>query len=137
MSFLARIHRFRSREFSVSIFDADNGDENLSAGDIVILRVGSIGNQECELEIRSDGTTDGDSTITYTAGTNDCNVRIGMVDALSLTRMVYDCELFVIDVSDVDAANDPRYKHCESGALHVQGTIPELPEQQSSSSSES
>lgn len=137
MSFLARIHRQRSREFSVSIFDVDDNDENLSAGDIVVLRVGSVGNQQSELEIRSGETTDGDSTITYTAGTNDCTIRIGMVDALELTRPIYDCELFVIDASDVDSASSPRYKHCEMGVLHVQGSLPETPEDQSSSSSES
>jgi hypothetical protein len=52
MSFLAKIHRYRSREFAVSIFDADDNDENLSAGDVVILRIGAIGDS-AELEIRS------------------------------------------------------------------------------------
>lgn len=134
MSFLVKIHRYRSREFAVSIFDADDNDENLSVGDVVILRIGAIGDS-AELEIRSGEVTDGDSTITYSAGTNDCVVRIGMIDALSLPLMVYDCELFVIDVSDLDASGDPRYKHCETGVLHVQGTIGEPPELQSSSSS--
>lgn len=140
MSFLARINRQRYREFAVSIFESDGStDANLATGDVVYCRIGhNVGTDfETALEINSAGVSDGDSIITYTVGTNDCIVKIGMVDAQELDLPIYDCELFVKDVSDTDAAGSARVKHCETGVLHVQGSLPEVPEAQSSSSSES
>ena len=135
MSFIARINRQRYREFGVSIFESDGStDANLAAEDTVIVRIGDI-NGETALEIKSGETTDGDSTVTFTAGSNDCVVSVGMADAQDLELPIYDCEIFVIDDSDKDAAGSARYKHCETGVLHVQGTLPEPPEAQSSSSS--
>lgn len=139
-SFLARINRQRSREFAISIFESDGStDANLGVGDIIILRIGhNVGSgYETALEIRSGATTDGDSTITYTAATNDCVVRIGSSDAQDLDLPLYDCEISVLDVSDTDSAGSPRLKFCEMGVLHVQGSLPEPPELQSSSSSDS
>lgn len=135
-SFLARINRQRYRQFTVPVFESDGStDANLAAGDVAIVRLAH--NNVTYLEIRSGQVTDGDSTITFTAGTNDLTVDIGGPDAQDLLLPCYSCEVLVMDASDVDAANSPRIKSCEIGVIHVSGSLPEPPELQSSSSGES
>lgn len=126
--FLIEQFRGRTGNFTVSIFDGSCADENLSAGDIVTVRIGRHG--VCVLEIDSVLATDGDSIITFTAGQNDVQLRIGAEDSELLTFSHYDVDIFLEDISDGN-----REKQIDTGVLHCYGTLPEPAEQQSSSSS--
>lgn len=128
-SFLVSVQRYRSRQFTVTLYEDDDvTPSDLETGDIALVRVGYDG--QTVLEIRSDEVSDGDSTITFSDGDNVLTVRFGAVDTGELELPVYECEVLVIDQSD-----SSRIKTCETGVLHVGGTFPEPAALQSSSSS--
>lgn len=137
MSFNIRIYHNRTRDYTVTLYEADGTTElSLAVNDVVRFKIGGDGATP-KLDLGSDGPTPAGSKITFTPSTGDCTVRLAQGDVNTLTPgSAYDCEILVIDNSETAPAD--AAKHAEYGVLFVHPTMGgDLGEEESSSSGES
>lgn len=136
MSFNIRIYRNRTRDYTVTLYEADGTTElSLAASDVVRMKIGSDGATPL-LDLDSIDATPAGSKVTFTPSTGDCTVRLAQGDVNGLSPGAYDCEILVIDNSETAPAD--AAKHAEYGVLFVHPTMGgDLGEEESSSSGES
>lgn len=135
MSFQIATRQNRTRDFSVTLCESDGTTEiSLAATDVVRLKVGANGSTTPAIDLSSIEASANGSTLTFTAGTGDCVIRIAQGDVATLSG-AYDAEILVVDDSENLPGPEKAIKHAESGVLFVhpsQGG--EIAEEQSSSS---
>ena len=132
MSFEIRTHQRRTRDFTVTLYEADGTTElTLAANDVVRFKIGSDGAVPL-LDLSSIEASGNGSSLTFTAGTGNCVVRLAGGDVANL-KGAYDCEILVVDNSET--APPDAAKHAEYGVLFVHPTMQgDLTEDESSSS---
>ena len=132
MSFNIQARNKRTRDYTVTLYEADGSTElTLASDDVVRFKIGSDGATPV-LDLSSIEPSGNDSSITFTAGTGDCVIRLAQGDLAPL-KGAYDCEILVVDNSETAPAN--AVKHAEYGVLFVHPTMQgDLTEDESSSS---
>jgi hypothetical protein len=131
MSFLAHVWKNRTSVFSVPITEANGTTAvTLQENDVVRIKIGKVGDTPV-LDLESSDNTENGSSLTFTPLGNTVTVTLRQEDTNLLSVGAHDCEVGVVDASELDA-----FKHAESGVIFCHGTQGgNIGEEQSSSSS--
>jgi hypothetical protein len=124
-TFRAHVHRNRTRDFTVPIYESDGSTAvALAADDVVRIKIGT--NLETPLlDLSSIEPTDNGSSITFTPAGNTATVRLAQGDLLAICQaapgeMAFDAEVDVVDNSETAPAN--AIKHAEYGVVFIHPT---------------
>lgn len=139
VSFRLVVHRGRTRDFTLDLFEVDGTTPiTLAADDVVRVKVYRGNAAEPILDLDSIAPSLAGSTVEFTAGTNDVQLRIAQGDTSDLNPGAYDVDVDVVDNSD-HMGTSPQanaVKHAETGVAHVMGAAEgEMGDEESSSSS--
>lgn len=138
LRFMARFfinHRGRrTRDYTISLYESNGTTAfNVASGDRVLVKIGKNAD-EPDLEIDSNAATANGSSLTLTVGSNVVQMRIAENDAGAMRVGAYECEIVVIDKSEVAGQ---KTKHSQLGAIFFHPTMQGEPYWTESSSSSS